>query len=224
MEENCRNNSYEGFNATTDFENDVEMVDVTDNPMEGLTDYSNTFTTNEIFGNRDELLKWVHETGRTHGFVVVILRSDAGGNGRKTTLVLGCERSGTYKPYKKELTRNVTGTKKCGCPFRLRGRPVHTGDGWRLNVVCGYHNHDVAENLEGHAYAGRLTTDEFLTHFVKVELKDGAPIPPTALQWRTSRLQDAEAWEFPYYKRMAAFTALFTRLEEQHVPIIIDLM
>ncbi|KAJ1422675.1 MULE transposase domain [Sesbania bispinosa] len=124
MEENCWNNNYEGFNATTDFENDVEMVDLTDNPMEGRTDYSNTFTTNEIFGNRDELLKWVCETGRTHGFVVVILRSDAGGNGRKTTLVLGCERSGVYKPYKKELTCNVTG------------------------------------NLEGHAYAGRLTTDE----------------------------------------------------------------
>ncbi|KAJ1420153.1 protein FAR1-RELATED SEQUENCE 5-like [Sesbania bispinosa] len=44
--------------------------------------------------------------------------------------------------------------------MRLRGRPVHTGDGWGLNVVCCYHNHDVAENLEGHAYAGRLTTDE----------------------------------------------------------------
>ncbi|KAJ1439897.1 MULE transposase domain [Sesbania bispinosa] len=142
MEENCWNNNYEGFNATTDFENDVEMVDVTDNPMEGRTDYSNTFTTNEIFVNRDELLKWVRETGRTHGFVVVILRSDAGGNGRKTTLVLGCERSGKYQPYKKELTHNVT------------------GDGWRLNVVCGYHNHDVAENFEGHAYARRLTTDE----------------------------------------------------------------
>ncbi|KAJ1411502.1 protein FAR-RED ELONGATED HYPOCOTYL 3-like [Sesbania bispinosa] len=69
--------------------------------------------------------------------VVVIVRSDAGGNGRKTTLVLGCERSGT-----------------------LRGRPVSTGDGWRLNVVCGYHNHEVAENLEGHAYAGRLNFDE----------------------------------------------------------------
>ncbi|KAJ1402335.1 hypothetical protein SESBI_28027 [Sesbania bispinosa] len=124
MEESCLDNNYEEFNATTDFENDVEMFDVTDNPMEGRTDYSNTFTTYEIFGNRDDSLKWVREIGRTHGFVVVILSSDAGGNGRKTTLVLGCERSGKYKAYKKKLTRNVT------------------------------------ENLEGHAYAGRLTADE----------------------------------------------------------------
>ncbi|KAJ1424217.1 putative ADP-glucose phosphorylase-like [Sesbania bispinosa] len=42
----------------------------------------------------------------------------------------------------------------------LRGRPVLTGDGWRLNVVCGYHNHDVVENLEGHVYVGRLNADE----------------------------------------------------------------
>ncbi|KAJ1434374.1 MULE transposase domain [Sesbania bispinosa] len=83
------------------------MVDMTDNPMDGRTDYSNTFTTNED--------TW---------FCCGYLRSDAGGNGRKTTLVLGCERSGKYKPYKKEFTRNVT------------------------------------ENLEGHAYASRLTTDE----------------------------------------------------------------
>ncbi|KAJ1385327.1 OTU domain [Sesbania bispinosa] len=96
----------------------------------------------------------------THGFVVVIVRSDAGGNGRKTTLVLSCERSGKYKPYKNQLICKVTGTKKCDCPFRLRGRLVSTGDGWRLNVVYGYHNHEVAENLEGHAYAGHLNVDE----------------------------------------------------------------
>ncbi|KAJ1391829.1 otubain [Sesbania bispinosa] len=61
-----------------------------------------------------------------HGIVVVIVRSDAGGNGRKTTLILGCERSGTYKPYKNQLIRKGTETKKCDCPFRLRGRPVST--------------------------------------------------------------------------------------------------
>ncbi|KAJ1439532.1 PKS-NRPS hybrid synthetase [Sesbania bispinosa] len=157
MEGSCWNKIYEEFRAEYTYENDVEMFDVTDNPME-MTDYSDTFTTNEIFDNRDELLKWVRETAMTHGFVVVIVRSDAGGNGRKTTLVLGCERSGKYKPYKNQLIRKVTGTKKCDCPFRLR--PVSTGDGWRLNVVCGYHNHEVAENLEGHAYAGRLNVDE----------------------------------------------------------------
>ncbi|KAJ1433572.1 hypothetical protein SESBI_06112 [Sesbania bispinosa] len=31
---------------------------------------------------------------------------------------------------------------------------------WKLNVVCGVHNHEVAESLEGHPYAGRLTVEE----------------------------------------------------------------
>ncbi|KAJ1443279.1 PKS-NRPS hybrid synthetase [Sesbania bispinosa] len=90
IEGSCWDNIYEEFRAEYAYENDVE-----------------------IFDNRDELLKWVRETAMTHGFVVVIVRSDAGGNGRKTTLVLGCERSGK-----------------------------------------------VAENLEGHVYAGRLNVDE----------------------------------------------------------------
>ncbi|KAJ1424222.1 Protein FAR1-RELATED SEQUENCE 6 [Sesbania bispinosa] len=107
MEGSCWDNIYEKFRAEYAYENDVEMFDVTDNPMEEMTDYSDTFTTNKIFDNRDELLKWKRETAITHGFVVVIVRSDAGGNGRKTTLVLGCERSGKYKPYKNKLIRKV---------------------------------------------------------------------------------------------------------------------
>ncbi|KAJ1407159.1 MULE transposase domain [Sesbania bispinosa] len=90
-------------------------------------DYPNAFTTNEIFGNQDDLLKWVCDNAMTHGFTVVILRSDAGGKGRKAM---------------------------------LRGRPLHTDGRWRLNVVCGLHNHDVAENLEGQAYVGRLSARE----------------------------------------------------------------
>ncbi|KAJ1386871.1 hypothetical protein SESBI_40418, partial [Sesbania bispinosa] len=110
-------------------------------PKQEIVDFSDVFTTNE-------------------GFVVVIVRSDSGGNGRKTKLVLGCERSGKYRPYKSELVRNVTGSRKCGCPFRLRGRPLANGGGWKLNVVSGVHNYDVAENLERHPYVGRLSVEE----------------------------------------------------------------
>ncbi|KAJ1380945.1 OTU domain [Sesbania bispinosa] len=44
--------------------------------------------------------------------------------------------------------------------IKLRGRPLAKGVGWKLNVVCGVYNHEVAENLEGHPYAGRLTVEE----------------------------------------------------------------
>ncbi|KAJ1387866.1 hypothetical protein SESBI_39627 [Sesbania bispinosa] len=129
-------------------------------PKQEIVDFSDVFTANEIFGSRDKLLNWVRGTAMEHSFVVVIVRSDSGGNGRKTKLVLGCERSGKYMPYKSKLVRNVTSSRKCGCPFRLRGRPLANGGGWKLNVVCGVHNHDVAENLEWHPYAGRLSVKE----------------------------------------------------------------
>ncbi|XP_068504159.1 protein FAR-RED IMPAIRED RESPONSE 1-like [Phaseolus vulgaris] len=81
------------------------------------------FTTDEIFRTRDELLKWVRKVAFHFGFVIVILRSDTstGQRGRKTFVLLGCERGGKYRRYKKDLKVTESGTRKCGCPFRLRG-------------------------------------------------------------------------------------------------------
>ncbi|KAJ1406826.1 MULE transposase domain [Sesbania bispinosa] len=129
-------------------------------PKKEIVDFSDVFTTDEIFESRDELLNWVRGIAMDHDFVVVIMRSDSGGIDRKIKLILGCERSGKYRPYKSELVRNVTDSRKCECPFRLRGRPLANGVGWKLNVVCGVYNHEVAESLEGHPYAGRLTVEE----------------------------------------------------------------
>ena len=116
-----------------------------------------------MFPTREYLLNWARAIGREHGFTVIIQRSDNGGLkkkiGRKTSVILGCERSGRYRQYKDALARK-TGTKKCGCPFRLRGRPVRNGDGWKVNVVCGFHNHEVIETAIGSTYAGRLSGEE----------------------------------------------------------------
>jgi len=90
--------------------------------------------------------------------VVVILRSDkaTGQQGRKTFVLLGCERSGKYRKYRNDLEVSITGTIKCDCPFRLRVKPISNGEGWVLKVICGLHNHDLAETLVGHPYVGRL--------------------------------------------------------------------
>ncbi|CAJ2637372.1 unnamed protein product [Trifolium pratense] len=133
-------------------------------PPSKIVDYSEAFTTKEMFPTREYLLNWARAIGRENGFTVIIQRSDNGGSGkkkigRKTTVILGCERSGRYRQYKDALARK-TGTKKCGCPFRLRGRPVRNGDGWKVNVVCGFHNHEVIETAIGSTYAGRLSGEE----------------------------------------------------------------
>jgi len=40
------------------------------------------------------------------------------------------------------------------------GKPIPNGEDWVLKVICGLHNHDLAETLVGHPYAGRLKPDE----------------------------------------------------------------
>ncbi|XP_014500488.1 PKS-NRPS hybrid synthetase CHGG_01239-like [Vigna radiata var. radiata] len=96
------------------------------------------------------------------GFIVVIIRSDkaTGVRGRKTFVKLGCERGGKYRKYKVDALSSVYGTRKCECPFRLKGRPCSDGDGWVLNVMCGHHNHELAETLVGHPHARRLNMSE----------------------------------------------------------------
>ncbi len=65
-------------------------------------------------------------------------------------------------------TRNVSGvvrikgkgTKKCECPFQLKGKKLPSDDDWLLLVVCGVHNHPIVDHLEGHSYVGRLSDGE----------------------------------------------------------------
>ena len=63
------------------------------------------------------------------GFVVVIMRSDTntGVRGKTSFMLIACERSGEYRPKKKDLVRTCTDNKKCGCPFKLHLKPILEG-------------------------------------------------------------------------------------------------
>ncbi|KAH1248331.1 hypothetical protein GmHk_06G018027 [Glycine max] len=84
-----------------------------------------------VFATRDDVLQWARTIAHENGFVAVIMRSDTetGSRGRSSFVLIGCERIGTYKCKNKEFVRKDTGSRKCGCPFRLRGKPVHGGEG-----------------------------------------------------------------------------------------------
>ncbi|KAL5158564.1 Protein FAR1-RELATED SEQUENCE 5 [Glycine soja] len=112
---------------------------------EGHVDCSDAFNTSEVFATREDVLKSDTYTGSRE---------------RTSFVLIGCERSGKYKCRKKEFVRRDTGTRKCGCPFKIRGKPVHGGEGWTVKLICGIHNHELAKTLVGHPYAGRLTDDE----------------------------------------------------------------
>ncbi|XP_073222483.1 uncharacterized protein [Cicer arietinum] len=97
-----------------------------------MIDLTDVFTTGMMFDTRDELLKWARNVGRENGIVVVIFRSEtATARPRtKTKLILRCERSGKYRPWKNHNLTRSTWTRKCDCPFILRGTRSSVGDGW----------------------------------------------------------------------------------------------
>ncbi|KAL5185075.1 hypothetical protein HKD37_17G048650 [Glycine soja] len=129
---------------------------------EGHVDCSDAFNTSQVFATRDDILQWARTVAHENGFVAIIMRSDTytGSRGRTSFVLIGCERSGQYKCRKKEFVRRDTGTRKCGCPFKIRGKPMHGGEGWMVKLICGFHNHELAKTLVGHPYAGRLTNEE----------------------------------------------------------------
>jgi len=84
-----------------------------------------------VFDNRDDVLQWARSVVHANGFVAIIIRFDTNTNSRGRTLfvLIGCERSGKYRCRKKKFVRRDTRTRKCGCPFKLHGKPVVGGQG-----------------------------------------------------------------------------------------------
>ena len=80
--------------------------------------------------SHDEVLQWARSLAHDIGFVVVIMRSDTniGVRGRVSFLLIACEMSGEYRPKKHNLVRTCTDNRKCGCPFKLRVKPVLRGE------------------------------------------------------------------------------------------------
>ena len=68
----------------------------------------------------------------------MIIRSDtnAGNRGRISFVLIGCEMSAEYRCRKKEFVRRDTGTRICGCPFKLHGKPVVGGQSWMVKCLC----------------------------------------------------------------------------------------
>ncbi|KAK2397703.1 protein FAR1-RELATED SEQUENCE [Trifolium repens] len=112
-------------------------------------DSSSSFLTDQAFETRDALLKWVRDVAAGLKFAFVMVNSDNGDGKRKQKLVLGCERGGTYKRTSKKIKFEETGTRKCGCPFKLRGYFHNTTKDWHLSVVNGVHNHEVETGRDG---------------------------------------------------------------------------
>ncbi|XP_058725564.1 uncharacterized protein LOC131596844 [Vicia villosa] len=70
-----------------------------------------------------------------------------------------CERSRKYHPPLRKFKRDNTGTRKCECPFKIRGYMMACKK-WKFSVICGLHNHDLCAKLQGHSSVCRLNPEE----------------------------------------------------------------
>ncbi|XP_038704735.1 uncharacterized protein LOC120000680 [Tripterygium wilfordii] len=111
-----------------DFEAQHEIVAKDEGEFQ--IDITEEFSTDMIFNSRESLIEWVQTLGRNLGFVIII-RSEIGGFGKRHKLILQCEHSGHYVPKRKPT--KVTGSKRCGCPFTLKGIKLKTDDDWMVS-------------------------------------------------------------------------------------------
>ena len=84
-----------------------------------------------MFPSREDLLEWVRRVGYGHGFVIVIIRSDIA-NGKQGF--------------------SVTGTRKCECPLKLRGKPVGKGQGWVSYLPLTFYGVHIVTQRQGYGH------------------------------------------------------------------------
>ncbi|KAK1410096.1 hypothetical protein QVD17_36629 [Tagetes erecta] len=139
-------NNYAGDNADQKDEDDADEIDPEDSYPIIVS-----FEADMVFQSRQELVNWVQNRGIEHGYVITTKRS------KEKPIWLQCSLGGQYKSV---ATVRKTGSKKIGCPFELKGSFVSNNSYWKLEVKNPMHNHSPIENLEGHAYARRLSVEE----------------------------------------------------------------
>ena len=103
------------------------------------------------------MLEHFRKIGFAHNMVLVIKRSWSIEHNRPGGVLFACEQYGKYR--KKGADIRSTQTKLMDCKFALYGREDPLGV-WKMYVEHGTHNHQLPKCLKGHAYAGRLNTEE----------------------------------------------------------------
>ncbi|RZB80452.1 Transcription factor TCP21 [Glycine soja] len=98
--------------------------------LDSLANFDVEFSANELLATSDEVLHWARSVAHEIGFVAVIMRSNTniGVRARTSFLLIACKKSGEYRLKKNDLVRTRTDSRKCGCSFKLRAKPVLGGE------------------------------------------------------------------------------------------------
>ncbi|XP_074369610.1 uncharacterized protein LOC141711063 [Apium graveolens] len=137
------------------------------------------------FSTREELLNNVLEIVLKQGFVTKIKKSK-----KKCYVIIGCDRGGMYhsnKPHG-EKRRKVTCSRLINCPFEVWGKRKRDGV-WKLDLKNLSHNHEASEDMSGHPYCRRFTSEKVQ----RIQEKTMTDIPPrqilTSLRQSNPNLQ-----------------------------------
>ncbi|KAD3640592.1 hypothetical protein E3N88_29815 [Mikania micrantha] len=154
-------------NADFGFDSQASYVFVYDdskqsNPEEGYEEKpaaSNVnWETKEEFMSDEALVGWVKSRALDNGYIVVKRRTKKSKTtGSVIKFWLMCDRGGEHNSI--AILRR-SGNKKIGCPFQLIGLYNEVRESWKLQVINDNHNHERAQNLEGHPYVRRFTQEE----------------------------------------------------------------
>ncbi|KAI5664572.1 hypothetical protein M9H77_23895 [Catharanthus roseus] len=139
---------------------------------EEYIDLRHLFTTDRIFSSKDEFVEWAKQIAMNAKTYLTITRYQrAKPFDRRPYVTLAYEHGGSVKKYKKIIVndeeeeipkkkRGLYRTKKCGCPFKLKGEQMATSENWQLFVHNGRHNHKIVVDNHGHAQSARLTEEQ----------------------------------------------------------------
>ncbi|XP_012839815.1 PREDICTED: uncharacterized protein LOC105960190 [Erythranthe guttata] len=118
-------------------------------------DLSHFFQVDIVFDSREELIKWAKTTSVCHSHRWICQSR------RENAQYLTCDKYG----YGRQTNIDVedprkTGTKKCGCPFKLIGKKSRFDELWPLTVSDGRHTHPPALFPRGHGTTSRITSQQ----------------------------------------------------------------
>ncbi|KAD2804929.1 hypothetical protein E3N88_38306 [Mikania micrantha] len=110
------------------------------------------------FMSEEALVGWVKSRAVDNCYIVVKRRTKKSKTtGSVIKVWLMCDRGGEHNSI--AILRR-SGSKKIGFPFQLIGLYNEVRESWKLQVINDNHNHEPAQNLEGHPYVRRFTQEE----------------------------------------------------------------
>ncbi|KAD7116864.1 hypothetical protein E3N88_04132 [Mikania micrantha] len=164
---NAEPNADVGFDSQASYAQQTDYGFVYDdskqsNPEEAYeekpADSNINWETKEEFMFEEARVGWVKSRALDNGYIVVKRRTKKSKTpGSVIKVWLMCDRGGEQNSI--AILRR-SGSKKIGCQFQLIGLYNEVRESWKLQVINDNHNHEPAQNLEGHPYVRRFTQEE----------------------------------------------------------------